>query len=439
MTATHDAAQTPAPAPDRQAVDVTTNRATKRAMLGLGLGNTLEWYDWMIFGLLAAFIGPHFFASSDPVTATLDALAVFAVGFFVRPLGGVLLGNVADRIGRRAVMLWSVGIMAVTTLVLGVLPTYESIGVAAPVILLLCRLLQGLSTGIEAPLSTAYAVEVMPQGHEGRAAGYISFFVNFGILLASLVSFTTSYLIGGDAMATWGWRVPLLFGAAMSFFVLYLRRALPETLAEEEKSETVGGTWNGLRKHWLGLLAIVFVVGAAQAYNYAWNVGLPSLARGSYGENPTEVFAITSVLGVILLVGSIVTGRTADKVRLSRAFIWTRLAAVPAVFLMLLYAGPGLSTFSLVLLLGGIVLVANMTLYNVVSTSLMPKYCRATGTGLGYGIAVALFGGTASYLLVWLQSRDLLWVFPAYTAALSVISVVLYVLARRRSGTFAGE
>jgi MFS family permease len=408
-------------------------------MLGLGLGNTLEWYDWMIFGLLAAFIGPHFFASDDPVTSTLDALAVFAVGFFVRPLGGVLLGTVADRIGRRRVMLWSVGLMAVTTLVMGLLPTYESIGVWAGVALLVCRLLQGLSTGVEAPLSTAYAVEVMPEGHEGRAAGYISFFVNFGILLASLVSFATSWFIGGDAMAEWGWRVPLLFGAAMSFFVLYLRRALPETLAEEEKGESTGETWRGVRKHWLGLLAILFVVGAAQAYNYAWNVGLPSLARGSFGEDPTAVFGISTGLGVILLVGSLLTGRWADRIRLSRAFVVTRLAAVPGVFLMLLYTGPGLGMFTLVLLGGGILLVANMTLYNVVSTSLMPKYCRASGTGLGYGVAVALFGGTASYFLVWLQSRDLLWVFPAYTAALSVISVVLYVLARRHSGTFAGE
>lgn len=438
MTATQNPAQTRSVGA-HSASDAAAPTARRRAMLGLGLGNTLEWYDWIVFGLLAAFIGPHFFASQDPVTSTLDALAVFAVGFFVRPLGGALFGTVADRIGRRGVMLWSVGIMAVTTLVIGLLPTHESIGVAAPVLLLVCRLLQGLSTGIEAPLSTAYAVEVMPEGHEGRAAGYISFFVNFGILLASLVSFTTSYFIGGDAMASWGWRVPVLFGAALSFFVLYLRRALPETLHEEEKTDSAGGAWRGVGKHWLGLAAIIFVVGAAQAYNYAWNVGLPSLARGSYGENPTTVFGITTILGVVLLIGAILTGHVADRVRLSRTFVVTRLAAVPGVFLMLLYAGPGISTFSVVLLGGGIVLVANMTLYNVVSTSLMPKYCRGTGTGIGYGVAVALFGGTASYLLVWLQSHDLLWVFPVYTAALSVISVVLYVAARRYSGTYAGE
>ena len=412
---------------------------TRRAMLGLGLGNTLEWYDWMIFGLLAAYLGPQFFPSSDPVSSTLDALAVFAVGFVVRPLGGALLGNVADRLGRRRVMLLSVGLMAATTMTIAVMPTYATIGAWAGGLLLLCRVLQGLSTGIEAPLSTAYAIEVMPSGHEGRAAGYISFFVNLGIVMASLASFLTSYVIGGDAMSEWGWRVPMLLGAAMSVFVLYLRRALPETLSEQDKSDDVAGTWGGVGRHWLGLAAIIFVVGAAQAYNYAWNVGLPSLASGTFGENPTKVFALTTCLGVILLVGSIVTGRVADRVRLSRAFLVTRILAVPGVFLMLLYAAPGLGMFAAVLLVGGILLVANMTLYNVVSTSLMPKYCRATGTGLGYGIGVALFGGTASYLLVWLQDHDVLWAFPVYSAALSIISVVLYVLARRHSGTFAGK
>src|SRR4051794_8237231 len=159
-----------APVPTQSTVSTGALRAvappvpTRRALLGLGLGNTLEWYDWMIFGLLAALIGPKFFPSTDPVGATLSALAVFAVGFAMRPLGGVLLGAVADRIGRRKVMLWSIGTMAVTTLAIAVLPTYESIGIWAGIVLLACRLIQGASTGIEAPLSTSYAVELSPAG-----------------------------------------------------------------------------------------------------------------------------------------------------------------------------------------------------------------------------------------------------------------------------------
>jgi len=189
----------------------------------------------------------------------------------------------------------------------------------------------------------------------------------------------------------------------------------------------------------VGLLAILFVVGAAQAYNYAWNVGLPNLARSAYKENSTWVFAITSILGAILVVGSLITGRMADKWKVSRVFLISRLLAIPSVFLMLLYTGPGIGGFTAVILGGSVVLVLNMTMYNLVSTSLMPKYCRATGVALGYGVAVALFGGTASYLLVWMQQQGISWMFPVYVAVLSAISVVLYLVARRTSGTFAAE
>jgi predicted MFS family arabinose efflux permease len=151
------------------------------------------------------------------------------------------------------------------------------------------------------------------------------------------------------------------------------------------------------------------------------------------------VFGATTCLGLILLVGSLVTGRLADRFSLSRTFVWTRLAVTPTVFLMLVYSGPGLRTFLFVLVVGGIVLVANLTLYNLAATALMPQHCRATGMGLGYGVGVALFGGTAPYLLVWMQSRDVLWLFPSLTAGLSILSVALFALARRYSGQFAGR
>lgn len=415
--------------------------SSRRALTALGLGGTLEWYDWQIFGLLAALLGPQFFPSHDPVAATLSALAVFAVGFAFRPLGGVVLGLVADRVGRRSVMLWSVGAMAVTSLVIGVLPTYASWGVWSGLVLLLCRVIQGVSTGVEGPLATAYAVELSPKNRVGYVGGIMSLFVNIAILGSALVSFVASAVIGGGAMQAWGWRIPFLVGAALGFVIFYMRRSLPESLHIDEQpvARSTGAVWRGIGKHWLGLLAIVFVVGAVQAYNYAWNVGLPSLALSSFREDPTWVFAVRSLLGLLLVVGAPLTGMLADRKKLSRTFMVTRLAVVPGIFLMLAYTAPGLGVFALVLLGGGVILVLNMTLYNVVSTSLMPKGCRATGVGLGYGIGVALFGGTASYLLVWLQAYGASWMFPGYTAALCLISVALYAAARRYSGIHAGE
>ncbi|WP_026556230.1 MFS transporter [Arthrobacter sp. 35W] len=414
--------------------------AVRKGLLGLGLGNALEWYDWMIFGLLSAYIGPNFFPSTDPLSSTLNTLAVFAVGFAFRPLGGILLGTVADRIGRRRVMLVSISMMAATTLVIAVTPGYEQIGAWAGIILVACRIVQGVSTGVEAPLSTAHAVELVPDGREGMVAGLMSFYVNIGILLASLVSFLCSLAIGGAAMGEWGWRLPFIVGALFGFLVLYLRRSLPETMHPEElANNSTGAVWTGVRKHWLSVLAIVFIVGAAQAYNYAWNVGLPSAARSNFKEDPTAVFALTTALGVVLVAGSWIIGKLADGRAMSRWFLWTRWLAVPSVFLMLMYTQPGIGGFAAVLLGGSVVLVLNMTLYNVISTSLMPKTFRGAGVSLGYGIGVAVFGGTASYLLVWLQSLHLDWVFPVYVAVLSILSIVFYLLARRANGIFVGK
>ncbi|MDR6621089.1 MFS transporter [Sinomonas atrocyanea] len=412
----------------------------RRGLLGLGLGNALEWYDWMVFGLLSAFIGPSFFPSHDPLSATLNTLAVFAVGFAFRPLGGVLLGTFADRIGRRRIMLLSIMLMAATTLLVAVTPSYAVIGQWSGIILVASRIIQGISTGIEAPLSTSHAVELAPEGREGMVAGLMSFYVNLGILLASLVSFLCSLTIGGAAMSTWGWRVPFVIGALFGLVVLYLRRSLPETLQPEEMAgSTTGSVWTGIRRHWLAVLAIVFVVGAAQAYNYAWNTGLPTAARSNFKEDPTAVFALTTALGAILVIGSWVVGKLTDGRAMSRWFVVTRLLAIPSVFLMLLYVRPGLGGFAAVLLGGSIVLVLNMTIYNVVSTSLMPKGIRGAGVALGYGIGVALFGGTASYLLVWFQSLHADWIFPTYVAVLSALSVLFYILARRSSGLYVGK
>lgn len=428
----------PMPPPDRSPQE---RHLLRRSMLGLGLGNTLEWYDWQVFGLLAATIGVHFFRTDNPLEATLLTLSVFAVGFVARPLGGILLGGVADRVGRKAVMLWSVGVMAGTTLVIGVLPGVETIGALAPIVLLVCRLLQGLSTGIEAPLSTAYGVEIMPRNRSGLAAGIISGFVNLGIMLGSLLPFLLGLSLGSAAMAEWAWRIPFWVGAAMGVVVIWLRRSLPETLHESEP-EYVGRTseiWRQVFGRWRSLLAVVFIVGAAQAFNYGWNIGLPNLARTAYHEDLTAVFGITTLLALFMVLGSPIVGQFTDRFRLGRTFLVGRWLMIPTVFLMLWYTSQGLGGFAAVLLLGAPVLLINMTLYVVTSTSLFPKGIRAAGGGLGYGVGVAAMGGTAGYLVVWLGSIGLSWLFPVYAATLALISIVLYQWARRSEGVFVGE
>ncbi|GAA2832626.1 MHS family alpha-ketoglutarate permease-like MFS transporter [Leucobacter komagatae] len=420
------------------------SKVERRNLRALSWGHALEWYDWAIFGLLSVYLGATFFPSDNPVASTLNALAVFAVGFVARPLGGAVFGFVADRFGRRKIMIFAIGAVALGSFIIGVLPGYETIGIAAPIIVVAARLLQGLSAGVEAPLGTAYALELVP-GRPGYVAGFFAFFNNLGNLLAPLSIFCISALLGPEALAAYGWRIPFIIGGALGLIVLWLRRTLPETL-NTEAIHTIGAVptkknsvWRDVRKYWLSVLATIFIVGAIQAYNYTWIAGLPNLANGLYGEDPTAVFAITTGMGIFLTLGAWVLSRVLDRFPMSRWFVIARVAAIPTIFLALLYSQPGIGTLAGVMFGGAVVLLLNMTIFVVVANSLLPQHIRGTGLGLGYGIGVALFGGTASYLLLWLQNQGLMWVFPTYIAVLCAISVVLYILAKRRNGLFVGE
>ncbi|MDQ0727639.1 MFS transporter [Microbacterium sp. W4I20] len=420
------------------------SRTERRNLRALSWGHALEWYDWAIFGLLSVYLGAAFFPSDSTLASTLNALAVFAVGFVARPLGGVIFGFIADRFGRRKIMIGAVGAVALGSFIIGVLPDFQTIGLAAPIIVVLARLLQGLSAGVEAPLGTAYALELVPN-RPGYVAGFFAFFNNLGNLLAPLSIFFISLLLGPDALAAFGWRIPFLIGGVFGLLVLWLRRTLPETL-DTAAIRTVGAiptkdnsVWRDVRKYWLSVLAAVFIVGAIQAYNYTWIAGLPNLANGTFGEDPTAVFAITTGMGIFLTLGALVLSRILDRFPMSRWFVVARLLAIPTIFLALLYAQPGIGTLAGVMFGGAIVLLLNMTIFVVVANSLLPQHIRGTALGLGYGLGVALFGGTASYLLLWLQSQGMLWMFPIYIATLCAISVVLYILAKRRNGLFVGK
>ena len=424
-----------------------SRRRDRRNLFALSAGHALEWFDWAMFGLLSVYIGTAFFPGDSPVSSTLNSLAVFAVGFVARPIGGVVFGMVADRIGRKQVMIGSIGVTAAASFVIGVLPTHETIGVWAGIIVVFCRLLQGFAAGIEAPLSNAYGLELVPN-RPGFVAGFMSFFNNLGNLLAPLTAFATSALLGAAAMGEYGWRVPFILGGLLGVIVLWLRRSLPETLVDASGQLADSGSanrteaivvWRGVGSRWLSVLAVIFIIGAIMAYNYTWLSGLPSMATGTFGEDPTGVFAISTTMSIVLTLGAVVLAKILDKWPLSRWFVIARILAIPTIFLVLLYSGGGIGSLAAVMLGGSLVLVVNLTIFNTVANSMFPQYCRGTAMGLGYGIGVALFGGTASYLFVWLQSIGLGSIFPIYIATLCAISVVLYILAKRKNGIFVGE
>jgi MHS family alpha-ketoglutarate permease-like MFS transporter len=421
----------------------TPTRINKRYALALGGGMALEWYDFNVYGLMAALLAPHFFPGHDPVAATLSALAVFAVGFAVRPLAAIVLGPISDRLGHKGILLLSIGSISASSLIMGLLPTYEQIGLWAAGILLVARLIQGLSTGIEQAVGNAAAVELSPGGNVGRFTTIVSgSILQFGIMLASLVAFITSSIIGGEAMADWGWRVPFLVGGVAGVAVLWMRRSLPETGANtrpDQAPKSTADVWRTIWRYRLAFVAIVFVVAGTQVANYTWVTGLPSVARAAFHEDPTSIFAITTALGVLMVICGAFVGALCDRYGNSRVFTLVRLSLVPTLLLVLLYTEPGIWTFAVVMLVGGVSVALNQTLFNFIIATLMPEQSRTTGMAVAYGLAVAIFGGTASYLLLWAQQHDLLWLFVGYASALALISVVLYRWAVRKGQVFIGD
>ncbi|MEO3887124.1 MFS transporter [Nonomuraea sp. B5E05] len=437
--------------PEQQApVEAPANvaRPDRRMTAGLGGGVALEWFDWNMYGLMAAFLAPHFFPSEDPATALLSALAVFGAGFFARPIGAALLGPVADLISHKRVMLISVAAMSATSLAVAVIPTYQTLGAGAGVMLLVLRLVQGLVTGAEAGVANAIGAELAPRGEEGRYLGLISgTFIQIGIFSASAVAFVVSAIVSPAAMADWAWRVPFAIAGLAGIAVLYLRKTLPETLVTRAVSRSYDGPerrgvaslWKTLWRARLALVGVVLVIGSIQIANYAWITGLPNLANSTYSENSTWVFALTTVMGVIWIVSGPIVGGLADRIGTARAFTAMRLALVPTFFFMLLYSEQNLAMFGLVMVLGGVVVGLNMSLYNYVAVTLMPREIRTTGVALGYALGVSIFGGTSSYLLVWLRSNGNFWLFAVYGAIVALVSVVVYYLARSRGHVHVGR
>lgn len=206
----------------------------KRSMIATGLGNCLEWFDWTIYAIFASYIAKAMFDPRDPASALLGTLAIFAVGFISRPLGGIVFGTLSDSRGRKAVLLISMLLMGIGSLVIAVAPSYASIGGVASFIILSARLLQGFAHGGEATASYTYLAEIAPKGRRGLWSSSMYFFAGMGSLLASLVGAFLTHIISPEDMSMWGWRIPFYLGATLTVIVLFLRRNMIESEVLED-------------------------------------------------------------------------------------------------------------------------------------------------------------------------------------------------------------
>ncbi|SHL52289.1 MFS transporter, MHS family, proline/betaine transporter [Pseudonocardia thermophila] len=405
----------------------------RRAVVAAGTGNALEFYDFAIFASLTPVISQLFFPAGDALAAILSTLAVFAVGFVMRPVGAVVFGRLADRHGRRIPLAVAVLIMGVTTVLIGVMPTYAAAGVVAPLLLCLARLLQGLSVGGEFGTSASFLVEHAPAHRRGLYGSFAFFSSTAGSVLGAVVVLVLTIAMSTETLHGWGWRVPFLLGFPLLVVGLYLRYRIAESPEFEEVKAGNARESSPLRtlfrRHWRAFLVVLgicvgFNIAASTVQAFVLTY-IQSVIGLSAVEALTSVVVATTV-GVVLVL---VFGHFSDRFGRKSVLVFACALAVLLPYPSLLVIGLGGFAAALV---GQLILWIPVAAFGgaipALFAELFPTQVRASGFGIGYGFGSAIFAGTAPFvatLLIDLTGDTLAPAWYMTAAALVTLAVVL--------------
>lgn len=412
-------------------VAATRSPRTFRTLFGAGVGNTLEWYDWSVYAIFAPFFAAQFFAGDGATGALLSTLAVFAVGFLMRPIGGFLFGWLADRRGRRFSMTTSMMLMAAGSLVIGIAPTHASIGIWAATILVLARLLQGLAHGGEIAASYTYIAEIAPRARRGLWSTSMYASVTAGIVLASLIGAGAASLLGTDTLRDWAWRIPFLIGGLLGLVGLQLRRTLPETTPFTQESthlRTMRDLVRGLTRNRTSLARVVGLSLGVTVIYYIWAVGATGYAISSKGVDPRGALWAAVIANLVFMVTLPLWGKLSDRVGRRPVFLIYSAAFVILSFPLLAALNNSPVRLGLVMTVALFFLGAFVGPMPAYFAELFPTEVRASGIGVPYSFIVAIFGGTAPYLLTWFTAHDMQSAFALYTTVLAGVGLITTLL-----------
>lgn len=406
-------------------------RQRRRAFVGATSGHLIEWYDYGVYGFLAVYIGQAFFVSDDPTTSLLSSFAAFALSFFIRPLGGLFFGPLADKIGRRKTLITVLVLMAGSTCLLGLLPTYATIGITAPILLILIRCLQGFSAGGEIGTITSFIAEYAGPGRRGFSTCWLMVTAVLGLLLGGAVANGMTWVLGADVMQSWGWRIPFLIAGPMGLVSMYIRLKLedsPEFLALQEAGETSKAPLREVWQ-WKRAIALVFFIITLHSSIFYLVLTFAStymsrILKFDSGTTLLYVFVASLSAAFVMPFGGAFTDRFGRKPFLMVVGLLATLAmywffksapsATPASFFFPLMA---------VAILFG--LYASST-YATMS-ELLPTRIRSTGIAVAYNIPVAVFGGSAPFISTWLiqYTGDISspWYFYIGTGIVSLVAL----------------
>jgi MHS family proline/betaine transporter-like MFS transporter len=394
------------------------------------IGHVLEWYDFAIYGYFAAQIGHAFFPHEDRVAQLLSAFGVFAVGFLVRPIGGVLVGHIGDRYGRRAALVFSVTAMAISTFLIGLLPGYERLGVLAPLALTALRMVQGLSVGGECATSMLFLVEHAPPDRRGLMGALAAAAVTAGILLGSAIGAAFAAGLSETALASWGWRLPFLLGLVVGFGGYLLRRHVTEAApAARRRRAPIVET---LRDHWGIVLRFAGLVTFNAVGFFVSFVYLVSWLQNADGIPPSRALEVNTlslaILIVVVIAAGILSDRVGRKALLALACVLGFVGAIP-LFSLMNHPSASLAV------LGQLGFVLIIGLYGgvmpVTIVEAAPVSVRCTTIALGYNVSFGIIGGLSPLVAAWLVNRTGDEIAPAFLI-MAAAAVTLATIMRFR-------
>jgi MFS transporter, MHS family, proline/betaine transporter len=401
---------------------------TRRTIAAGAIGNVLEWYDFAIYGYFATAIGRTFFPHENPVAQVLAAFGIFAVGFLMRPVGGAFVGMIGDKFGRRAALTFSVTAMAIPTFLVGALPGYQSLGVMAPILLTLLRMIQGLSVGGEYTTSIIFMVERASPGRRGLVGAIGCCGAVGGILLGSATGEVLAIAMSPEALESWGWRIPFLLGLIVGFAGFLLRRRVQDTPKSVAGRSPLGET---LRNHGWMLARLAGLSAFNAVAFYLTFIYIVSWLQLADGIAPKSALGVNTISMVALLIVMLIMGALSDhfgrKPLLLGATVLGFVGAVP-FFWMMHHSQPGL------ILLGQMGFVVAVGMFLGAQPALMvetaPPAVRCTLIALGYNVCLGVIGGVSPMVATWLVHRTENEITPAFlvmgAAVISFLSTLRF-------------
>jgi MHS family alpha-ketoglutarate permease-like MFS transporter len=402
-----------------------------KSIIGGSLGNLVEWYDWYVYSAFTLYFSGAFFPKDNQTVQLLNTAGIFAIGFLMRPIGGWVMGAFADKKGRKTALTLSVLLMSVGSLMIAVVPGYKQIGVAAPLILVLARIIQGLSVGGEYGTSATYLSEMATKKHRGFYSSfqYVTLIMGQLIALGVLVLLQRIFLTD-QQLHQWGWRIPFGIGAVLAVSVMYLRRSLQESVKLEEKDNKAErrGTIKALMQHPKAVFTVIGLTMGGTVAFYTFAIYMQKFLVNTSGFSKNSATLISSLTLVAVMLIQPLFGLLSDKIGRKPLLIgFGVLGTLTTVPIMTALSTTKDVWIAFALIMCALVIVSGYTSINaVVKAELFPANVRALGVGFPYAIAVSIFGGTVEYIAFGFKTNGHQEWFYWYVTICIALSLILY-------------